>query len=190
MGAKLNEAAACYSREGWDRFYLAVTGMDCNSVLDLFCELLRDPNPIKIKDLDEPQKKKARIEAAEFKEEALKEEGIPETSEMKTVYPTGSMNYTISILTKYQPTQHLSKHPSKATGNLVSHTSYHCTMCTYHPFNRDSTYTHTRHHLNIVIGCAWPDCGKTYDAPDGLSKHVKTKHGGQLILGGVKIGGS
>ena len=120
----------------------------------------------------------------------MREEGVPDTSKTKTVYPTGSMNYTISIPTKYQPMQHLSEHPSKATGNLVSRTSYHCTMCTYHSFNRDSTYTHTCHHLNVVIGCAWPNCGKTYDAPNGLSKHLKTKHGGELILGGIKTGRS
>ena len=40
FGAKLNEAAARYSREGWDRFYLAITGTDCNYVLDLYVSYL------------------------------------------------------------------------------------------------------------------------------------------------------
>ena len=59
---------------------MAVAETDCNFILDLFCELFGSPNPIEIEDLDEPQKKKAQIEAAEFQEEVLKEEGIPDTS--------------------------------------------------------------------------------------------------------------
>ena len=76
LGAKLNEAAARYSREGWDRFYLAIAGTDCNYVLDLLCELFGDPNLIELEDLHEPAKKKARTEAAEFKEQALASEGV------------------------------------------------------------------------------------------------------------------
>ena len=63
---------------------------------------------------------------------------------------------------------------------------YYCQMCTYNSFNQDSTYTHTHRHLNIVIGCAHSGCNKKYDAPDGLSKHIKAKHGGVLMPGGLK----
>ena len=80
LGAKLNKAAARYSREGWDRFYLAIARTDCNYVLDLLCELFGDPNPIELEDLDEPAKKKACTEAAEFEEQALASEGVEDTS--------------------------------------------------------------------------------------------------------------
>ena len=76
LGARLNKAAARYSREGWDQFYLAITGTNCNYVLDLLCELFGDPNLIELKDLDEPATKKARTEAAEYEEQALASEGV------------------------------------------------------------------------------------------------------------------
>ena len=38
----------------------------------------------------------------------------------------------------------------------------------------------------MVIGCAHPGCDKKYDAPDGLSKHIKLNHNGKLIPEGIK----
>ena len=129
LDAKLNEAAARYSREGWHRFYLAVTGTDCNYVLDLLCELF-------------------------------------------------NVNYC--------PRQEISEFTNCSTGNLVNRTKYYCQMCTYSSFNRDSTYTHTHQHLNVVIGCAHPSFDKKYEAPDSLSKHIKSKHNGKLVPEGIK----
>ena len=186
LGAKLNKAAARYSREGWDQFYLAITRTDCNYVLDLLCELFGDPNTIELEDLDEPAKKKARTEAAEFEEQALASEGVQDTSVETIVYPTGPLNYSIGVDVKYRPRQEISEFTSSSTGNLVNRTKYYCQMCTFSSFNRDSTYTHTRRHPNVVIGCAHPSCNKKYDAPDGLSKHIKSKHNGKLIPEGLK----
>ena len=135
LDAKLNEAAARYSREGWDRFYLAITGTDCNYVLDLLCELFGDPNPIELKDLDEPAKKKAHTEAAEFEEQALASEGVQDTSVETIVYPTGPLNYSIGVDIKHHPRQEISKFTSSSTGNLVNHTKYYCQICKYSSFN-------------------------------------------------------
>ena len=139
LGAKLNEAAARYSREGWDQFYLAVTGTDCNYVLDLFCELFEEPNPIELEDLDELAKKKVRTEAAEFEEQALASEGIKNTTVETTVYSTDPLNYSISADIKYCPWQEISEFTSSSTKNLVNRTKYYCNMCTYSSFNQDST---------------------------------------------------
>ena len=155
-------------------------------MLDLFCELFGDPNPIELEDLDELAKKKVHTEAAEFEEQALASEGVEDTSVETTVYPTGPLNYSIGVDIKYHPRQEISKFTSSSTGNLVNHTKYYCNMCTYSSFDRDSTYTHTRRHFNVVIGCAHPNCNKKYSAPDGLSKHIKSKHNGKLIPGGLK----
>ena len=103
LGTKLNEAAARYSREGWDRFYLDVAGTDCNYVLDLLCELFRDPNPIELEDLDEPAKKKTRTRAAEYEEQALASEGVQDTSVETIVYPMGPLNYSLSVDVNYYP---------------------------------------------------------------------------------------
>ena len=130
LGAKLNEAAARYSREGGDQFYLAIARTDCNYVLDLLCELFRDPNPIELEDLDEPAKKKARTEAAEFKEQALASEGVQDTSVETIVCPAGPLNYSV----KYHPRQEISEFTSRSTGNLVNRTKYYCQMCTYSSF--------------------------------------------------------
>ena len=186
LGTKLNKAAARYSREGWDRFYLAVTRTDCNYILDLLCELFGDPNPIEFEDLDEPAKKKARTRAAEFKEQALASEGVQDTSMETIVYPTGPLNYSLSVDVNYCPRQEISEFTNCSTGNLVNRTKYYCQMCTYSSFNRDSTYTHTHRHLNVVIGCAHPSCDKKYNAPDGLSKHIKLTHNSKLVPEGIK----
>ena len=155
-------------------------------MLDLFCKLFGEPNPIELDDLDEPAKKKVCTEPAEFEEQALASEGIENTSVETTMYPTGPLNYSISVDVKYHPQQEISKFTSSSTGNLVNHTKYYCNMCPYSSFNWDSTHMHTHQHLNVVIGCVHPNCNKTYDASDGLSKHIKSKHNGELIPGGLK----
>ena len=145
-------------------------------------KLFGPPSCTELEDLDEPARKKAHTEAAAFEEEVLKQEGIPDTSQAKTVYPTSvSMSHTIGILTEYFPTSHQSEECSKSMGQMVVHTYYHCTFCPYKSQNRDSTYTHTRCHLNVVLCCAWPNCTKTYDAPDSLSTHVSKVHRGLLL---------
>ena len=165
LGARLNKAAARYSREGWDQFYLAITGTNCNYMLDLLCELFGDPNPIELEDLDEPAKNKACTEAAEFEEQALASEGVQDTSIETIMYPTGPLNYSVGVDVKYHPRQEISEFTSRSAGNLVNCTKYYCQMCTYSSFNQDSTYTHTHQHLNVVIGFAHPGCEKKYDAP-------------------------
>ena len=186
LGTKLNEATARYSREGWDRFYLAVTGTDCNYVLDLLCKLFGDPNPIELEDLDEPAKKRARTEVAELEEQALASEGVQDTSVETIVYPTGPLNYSLGVDVKYHPRQEISEFTNRSTGNLVNRTKYYCQMCTYSSFNQDSTYTQTCRHLNVDFGCVHPGCDKKYDAPNGLSKHIKSKHNGKLIPKSIK----
>ena len=125
LGAKLNKAAAQYSREGWDQFYLAVTGTDCNYVLDLLCELFGDPNLMELEG----------TEAAEFEEQALAGEGVQDTSIETIVYPTGPLNYSLGVDVNYCPKQEISKFTSRSTGNLVNRTKYCCQMCTYSSFN-------------------------------------------------------
>ena len=148
----------------------------------MLSELFGPPSHTELEDLDEPARKKAHTEAAAFEEEVLKQEGIPDTSQTKTVYPTSvSMSHTLGIPADYFPTSHQAEERNKSTGQMVVRTYYHCTICTYKSQNCDSTYTHTHCHLNIVLGCAWPNCTKTYDAPDGLSTHVNRVHGGLLL---------
>ena len=155
-------------------------------MLDLFCKLFGDPNPIELEDLDEPANKKVCTEAAEFEELALASEGVEDISVETTMYPTGPLNYSIGVDIKYHPRQEISEFTSSSTGNLVNCTKYYCNMSTYSSFNWDSTYTHNHRHLNVVIGCVHPNCNKKYDAPNGLSKHIKSKHNGELIPGGLK----
>ena len=130
MGAKLNEVAAHYSWEGWDGFYLAEAGSDYNIILDMFSELFGPPSWTELEDLDEPTKKKAHTEAATFQEEVLKQEGVPDTSQAKMVYPNSTtISHTIGILTDYFPTTHQAEELNKSTGPMVGHTYYHCTIC-------------------------------------------------------------
>ena len=182
MGAKLNEAAGHYSQEGWDRFYLTIAGTDCNVIIDMLSELFGPPFQLEPEELNEPARKKAHTQAAAFEERMLKQEGVPDTSKTKVVYPTSkTISYTIWVPTDYHPTVHQSEEPGKVTGHLVGRTYYHCMVCTHRPQNRDSTYNHTCHHLNVIIGCAWPGCPKMYDAPDGLITHINKKLGGLLL---------
>ena len=104
-------------------------------MLDLLCELFGDPNPIELEDLDEPVRKRARTEAAEFKEQALVSEGVQDTSVETIVYPTGPLNYSLGIDVKYHPRQEISEFTNRSTGNLFNRTKYYCQMCTYSSFN-------------------------------------------------------
>ena len=107
MGARLNEAMACYSWEGWDCFYLVVAGSDCNIILDMFSKLFGPPSWVELEDFYEPSKKRACTEAAAFEEAVLKQEGVLDTSKVKTVYPTSTtMSYTIGVPADYFPTNH------------------------------------------------------------------------------------
>ena len=143
--------------------------------------LTASPSHTELEDLDEPARKKACTEAAAFEEKVLKQD-IPDISQTKTVYPTSIlMSHTLGILADYFPISHQAEECSNSTGRMVVHTYYHCTICTYKSQNCDSMYMHTRCHLNIVLGCMWPICTKTYDAPDGLSTHVNKVHGGLLL---------
>ena len=149
----------------------------------MLSELFSPPSCTELEDLDEPARKKACTEAAAFEEEVLKQEDIPDTSQAKTVYPTSVlMSHTISIPTDYFPTSHQAEACSKSIGQMVVYTYYHCTICPYKSQNHDSTYTHTHRHLNVVLGCVWPNCTKTYDAPDGLCTHVSKVHRGLLLV--------
>ena len=154
--------------------------------MDLLCELFGDPNPIELEDLDELAKKKTCTRAAEFEERVLASEGVQDTSVETIVYPTGPLNYSLGIDVNYRPRQEISEFTNCSTGNLVNRTKYYCQMCTYSSFNRDSTYTHTHQHLSVVIGCTHPGCDKKYDAPNGLSKHIKLRHNGKLVPEGIK----
>ena len=71
----------------------------------MLSELFGPPSRIELEDLDEPARKKACTEAAAFEEEVLKQKGIPDTSQTKTVYPTSvSMSHTLGIPADYFPT--------------------------------------------------------------------------------------
>ena len=152
----------------------------------MFSKLFGPPSWTELEDLDKRAKEKARSEAATFEEEILKQEGVPDTGQAKMVYPTSTtISHTIGIPVDYFPTTHQAKELSKSTGQMVGHMYYHCTICSHRSQNQDSTYTHTHRHLNVVIGCAWPNCTKTHDTPNGLNAHVNKVHGGLLLPGAL-----
>ena len=82
----------------------------------MLSELFGPPSRIELENLDEPARKKAHTEAAAFEEEVLKQEGIPDTSQTKTVYPTSVlMSHTLGIPADYFPTSHQAEECSKST---------------------------------------------------------------------------
>ena len=76
---------------------------------------------------------------------------------------------------------HYVEEKSKTSGKFITKTYYHCTICHNQSWNKDSTHNHTGRHLNVSLACSWPNCGKTYDAPDGLIAHIDKKHRGILV---------
>ena len=114
MWARLNEAVTHYSWEGWDCFYLAVAGSNCNIILDMFSELFGPPSRTELEDLDEPTRKKTHTKPATFEEEILKQEGVPDTSKAKTVYLTSmSMSYSMGIPVDYFPQHNRLRNPAR-----------------------------------------------------------------------------
>ena len=58
--------------------------------------------------------RKTCTKAAVFEEEILKQEGVPDTSRAKIVYPTSmSMSYSMGIPVDYFPTTHQAEESSK-----------------------------------------------------------------------------
>ena len=139
------------------------------------------PSQLDLEDLKEPQQKKAHTEVAKFEEKMLRQEGMPDTSKETILYLTSLPIPTEFGLEKeFHPTIGYLEEPSKASGKMITKTYYNCTVCSKRSQNKDSMFNHARHHLNIVIRCAWPECGKKYEAPEGLEKHVPKKHRGLL----------
>ena len=188
MGAKLNKVATRYSWEGSDCFYLAVASSNCEDIFDMFLELFCPPSQLDLKDLQEPQQKNAHTEAAEFEEKMPKQDGMPDTSKEIILYPASFPIPTkFSVEKEFHPTVGYFEEVSKARGKMVSRTFYHYTIYTRRSQNKDSMYNHTRCHLNILIWCAWPKCGKKCEAPEGLKEHITKKHSGLLSPGTQSI---
>ena len=96
---------------------MGVTGSDCDIILNMLTELFSPPSHTELEDLDEPARKKAHTEAAAFEEEVLKQEGIPDTSQAKTVYPTSVlMSHTLGIPADHFPTSHQAEECNKSMG--------------------------------------------------------------------------
>ena len=176
MGAKLNEVAAHYSQEGWDHFYLVVVGTDCKILHDMFSKLFRPPEMVDPMKVESTTTKKAHTEAEKFKEEALHQEGGLDTAKLTVVYPTcTTIPHTIGITSDYYPVVTPTEETSKASRKLVSKTYYQCVICSHRGQNKNSTFTHMHHHLNVSLACSWPNCKKSYEAPEGFKNHVNKK---------------
>ena len=63
---------------------------------------------------------------------------------------------------------------------LVTKTYYQCVVCSHWSQNKDSTYRHTCHNLNVTLAYSWPKCNKSYEAPEGFKDHVNKKHRGEV----------
>ena len=177
MSTKLNEVATHYSCEGWDRLCLVVVGTDCEILVDMFTKLFGPPEMLNPMDLKGPAAKKAHTEAKQYEKEALHFKGGLDTSKPTILYPISrTIPVIIGILSEYMPMVHYAEEKSKASGKFVTKTFYHCTICPHQSQNKDSTHNHTRRHLNVSLACSWPNCGKTYDAPNGLMAHIDKKH--------------
>ena len=182
ISAKLNEVAAHYSQEGWDHFYLAVAGTNCEILLNMFSELLGPPQMLDPTELESPATKKAHTEVGKFEEEMLKCEGLPDTSKETILYPTSfSIPTDFYIEKEFCPTIGYAEEKSKASGKMVTKSYYNCTICDKKSQNEDSMLNHSRPHLNIFLGCTLPKCGKKYKAPDSLKDHITKKHSRLLL---------
>ena len=57
---------------------------------------------------------------------------------------------------------------------------YHCKHCTKSAQNKPSMMTHTHCCLNIKLICG--GCGKEYDSPDAIEKHINKVHNGDIEI--------
>ena len=132
-------------------------------------------------ELEPPTTKKACTEVEKFEEEALCQEGGLDTTKPTIIYPTStSIPNTIGISSDYYPVMTPTEETSKASGKLISKTYYQCTIFSHWGQNRNSMFTHTHCHLNVSLACLWPNCKKSYEAPEGFKDHVNKKHGEQV----------
>ena len=69
------------------------------------------------------------------------------------------------------------KDPKKMTTKFY----YTCCKCGKSSQNKVSMFTHARRCFNIVLVC--PNCQKTYESHDGVSKHISKMHNGSCGVG-------
>ena len=66
-----------------------------------------------------------------------------------------------------------------AKGGQKSVSIYVCLFCNHRSQNRTSTITHTRRHLNVILGCRL--CPFTSESTGPLENHIKEAHGGKFL---------
>ena len=66
-----------------------------------------------------------------------------------------------------------------AKGGWKSVSFYVCLFCNHRSQNRTSTITHTRCHLNVVLGCHL--CPFTSESTGPLENHIKEAQGGKFL---------
>ena len=64
-------------------------------------------------------------------------------------------------------------------GGQKSISIYICLFCNHRSQNRTSTVTHTRRHLNVILGCCL--CPFTSESTEPLENHIKEAHGGKFL---------
>ena len=131
---------------------------------------------------DSPPTKKLCAEAE--KEETKVGEAIG------VINPSGS---TIRVYTDQLPVPHDLGVPADylphwesikkegAKGGCKSVSYYTCLFCDHRSQNRTSTFTHTCHHLNVVVACHL--CPFTSESTGPLENHIKDVHAGKFLEG-------
>ena len=129
---------------------------------------------------DSPPTKRLHVEAEKEKTKVGEASGL--------INPSGSTTkvYTDQLLIPCDlgvPSDYLphweSVKKEGAKGGWKSISVYACLFCNHRSQNRTSTVTHTRCHLNVILGCHL--CLFTSESTGPLENHIKEAHGGKLL---------
>ena len=128
---------------------------------------------------DSPPTKELRVEAEKEETKAGEASGLINPSGSTTKVYTDQLQIPcdLGVPPDYLPHWESVK-KERAKGGQKSVSFYVCLFCNHRSQNR-TTVTHTRHHLNIILGCCL--CLFPSESTGPLENHIKEAHGGKFL---------
>ena len=171
-------AAVCYQEEGFSHIYLACAGSNAQHFINLLKSMFGEIDEPDLEDLETSTTKQMREQAATAEETNI-------TSTEGPISQDGTTRVTVTHLPvplefglhpdMYPMTDPVREASKKDPKKMTTKFYYTCCKCGKSSQNKISMFTHARRCFNIVLVC--PNCQKTYESHDGVSKHISEMHG-------------
>ena len=182
IGTKLQEVGSQHQYEGWTYLHYAMAGANMSYLWEMCSKLFGEIEEDELVpgQFDSPPAKKLHVEAEKEETKVGEASGLinPSGSTTKVYTDQLPIPHDLGVPSDYLPHWESVKKEG-AKGGQKSISFYVCLFCNHRSQNRTSTITHTRHHLNVVLGCHL--CPFTSESTGPLENHIKEAHGGKFL---------